>query len=369
MPTKVTFETAALQDALKKADRIAPGKGKAFDQSGGIVMELLPAFGQVVLRATDGEIFYREWVTAEIETDRPDAIAWRLPNMMLTPVVTSLPIGTGKTVVFNEPNDGGKIELKSGRVKAKINQMDISFYPEWEVFNPDDLSPVADMGGRLGMTEWCASTDTPPLTGVHFTGDEIRVTDRYRLVCVPLKIENMPAPVTVPAGLLASVLKQTGEVMVGFTEHQMLLMPNETTQIRAVLIGGDYPKLDRIMDRDRPNKVTFKKEEMISSIQRAVIAAGGDRLPTLSLYMGREEITVLVRGEETSIMDAVEVPGYCTHDRIEILLTPKNLQDVLQHSPNDSITLHYDAEEPGKILFLDGGSGFESWVVPRKPGN
>lgn len=368
--TKVTFETAALADAVKKADRVAPGKGKAFDEAGGIVMELIPEQSLVALRATNQEIFYREWITAEIDMEGEEGpVAWRLPNMMVTPVITSLPIGTGKTVTFTEKQSGlnSFIEFKSGRTKGKFNLMDMSYYPDWDVFDPEGLMPVSDLGGRIGQVEWAVSKDSPPMTGVNFNGTEIRATDKYRLANVPLEVPGLDASraVTVPGGLLSPILKQTGEVLVGFTEHQMLLMPNDTTQIRLVLIGGQYPPVERVMKRDHSESVSFKKAELLEVTNRAIIAAGSDRLPTLKMYLGGELINVLVKSETSSILDAIEVPGSCLHDRIEIMFTPKNIIDAISNAPNETVTMHYDLND-NKIVRVDGGSGYESWAVVRK---
>ena len=369
--TKVTFETATLADAIKKADRVAPGKGKAFDEAGGIVMELLPDQNLVALRATNQEIFYREWITAEIELGEgvEGPVSWRLPNMMVTPVITSLPIGTGKTVTFTEKESGvnNYIEFKSGRTKGKFNLMDMSYYPDWSVFDPDGLVQVADLGGRLSQVEWAVSKDTPPMTGVNFNGTAVRATDKYRLAQVPLEVPGLDEDnmVTVPGGMLGSILKQTGEVMVGFTEHQMLLMPNESTQIRLVLIGGQYPPVERVMKRDHTESVSFKKAELLEVVNRAIIAAGGDRLPTLKMYLGGELINVLVKSETSSILDAIEVPGACLHDRIEIMFTPKNIIDAISNAPNETVTMHYLLTD-NKIVRIDGGTGYEAWAVVRK---
>jgi DNA polymerase III sliding clamp (beta) subunit (PCNA family) len=357
---KVTFETATLADAIKKADRVAPGKGKAFDEAGGIVMEFVPDENLVVVRATNTEIFYREWINGQIETDQ-ESVLWRLPSQMLTPIVTSLPIGSGKTVTFEQV--GSRIEFKSGRAKGKINLLDPSYYPEWDVFDPDDLKPVADLGGKVSLVEWAIDKTAPPFNGVNFNGDAVRATDKYRIATVPLAIP-LDAPVTVPGGLLGSILKQTGEVMVGFTEHQMLLMPNETTQIRLVLIGSQYPAVERVMDRDMEMSVTFNKTELLEVINRVIIAAGGDRLPVMRMYFGREGINAVVKSDTSSILDGIETPGYCVHDRIEIMFTPKNIVDPISNAPNEKVTLHYNLSDNKKV-YIDGGSGYEAWAVVR----
>lgn len=364
--TKVRFETATLADAFKKASIIAPGRGKAFDEAGGVVLEVMPDEKLVLIRATNGDIFHMEWVSAlDVEGE---AVKWRIPNQIAAPIISSLPIGTGQEIVLEEIRSGvsSHLLMTSGKTKAKFFMMDMSFYPEWEVFNPDDLHPVSDLGGRVAQVEWCAGKDNPPLNGVHFTGTEIKVTDRYRLAVVPLEIPNMPVPVTVPSGLLGQILKQTGDVQVGFTDHQMLLMPNPTTQLRVVIYGGEYPPMTRLMDRERPNKLIVKKSEFLAILNRAILAAPGDRQLLLHMYVGKETITVKVDGPETGVLDVMDVPGQADHARVDIRLTPNFLTQVLDHAPNDSITLHYDPSNEVRTLYIDGGSGYEVWVVARR---
>lgn len=362
------FETATLADAIKKANIVAPSRGEAFDQAGGIVLEILPEDELVIVKATNGEIFHMEWIS--VVSIEGDATSWRLPSKIAAPIIASLPIGTGRETVLEEVSSGvsSHLALSSGKTKAKFFLMAMDYYPRWETFDPDDLVAVPDFGGRVKMVEWAASTNNDaPLTGVNFTGELVRATDRYKIACSPLEIPNMEGGVTVPAGILGQVLKQTGEVMVGFTENQMLLMPNDTTQLRVVLYGGDYPTMTKIMDRSRPQSVTFKKNDLHEILNRAILAAPGDRLLLLHMYLGKGEIVVKVEGPETAVMDSVAVPNQADHGRFQVRLTPKLLADALSNCPNESVTLHYDTSLPERILYLNGGSGYECWIATRRP--
>lgn len=364
--TKVTFEAATLVDAFKKANIVAPKRGEAFDQSGGIVLEILPDDSMVIVKATNGEIFHMEWVSAEIEGD---AAVWRIASSVAAPIIASLPIGSGKEVILEEVKTGvsSHLAMKAGRTKAKFFLMDTTYYPEWDVFDPAELVPCTDLGGRVAMVEWCAGLkEAAPLNGINFTGELIKATDRYRFAITPLKLPGIETSITVPAGILGQVLKQTGDVMVGFTENQMLLMPNDTTQLRVVLYAGDYPTMARLMDRERPAKVTFKKSELLDILNRAILAAPGDRFLLLLMYVGKESITVKVDGPETAVLDSIDTPGQATHGRVEIRLTPKMLVDILNNAPNETVTMHYDPDDAQRVLYFDGGSGYEVWMVARR---
>lgn len=364
--TKVVFETAALADAVKKADRISPSKGQAFDKAAGIVMDVSASPMPAVIRATNLEIFCMEWVDAlEVEGD---PTSWRIPSRLFAQVMASLPIGTGKTVTLEEKVNGfsSQLHLTSGRTKARFNLMDVGYFPDWGAFDPDNLYTVNDLGGRLGLVDWAASKAEVPINGVYIDGQMIVATDKYRLAATELNIGELEEPIVVPAGILSQILKQTGEVSIGVDGGSLLIMPDEHTQIRTVLYAEKYPGVSRIMRREYEDKVTVRKESLIEILQRASNFAGGDRMPSLKMFLGKEEIAVMMTNEEVGLLgDVLEVPGQCVHERHEIKFTPKNIIEAVTNSPNDTLDLHYDTKGTTKLVYIDGGSGYEVWVMAR----
>lgn len=363
--TTVVFETATIADAIKAADRVAPNKGAAFDKASGIVLEIDPAAGTVVIKATNMDIFQMAWIDA-VSMEGP-ATVWRLPSMLFTRHMAALPIGSGKEVTFRQ--NERQLHVEQGRTKARFNLIDADFYPTWAAFDPDDLTPVKDFGGRVALVEWAAAKDSIPLTGVHFDGELAIATDRYRLAAVPLVIAGLASPCTVPAGLLSSILKQTGEVSLAVDGTQMLLMPDEHTQIRCVLYGEKYMDARRVMDnnRDYPQVIKTKKAPLLEVINRTMNFTGSERFPTLRMFMGNEEIACMMTEREAGLIgDVHEIPGQAVHDRSELKFTPKNLVDALTQAPNEEIEIHYDPDRPNKIVYINGGSGYEAWVMPRR---
>lgn len=368
--TRVVFETATFADVIKKADRVAPSRGNAFDKAAGIVIEIDPSSSApVIVRATDLNIFSMEWVDyVDVEGDKT---TWRVPSKLFTQVITGLPIGTGKQITLEEVTQGAHsfLQVTAGRTKAKFNLMMTDHYPEWPVFDPSGLLKASDLGGKLAQVEWAAAkTDsTPELEGIHFDGEHCIATDRYRLAMTEMKVPGFTVPVTVPAGILGSILKQTGEVSLGIQGQQLLLMPDEHTQIRAILFGREYPNVMRIAKRDHPSKVKVKKAPLLEMMNRAASFAGANRTPTLRMFIGREEIAVMMDNIEVGLLgDVIDVPGFATHPRIEVLFTPKNIIEPITYAPNEEVEICYDQDDPYKIMLINGGSGYECWVVPRK---
>lgn len=368
MPTRVEFETATFAEAIKAADKVAPTRGAAFDKSHGIVIEVDPTSSTVTVRATNNDLFYMSWV--DNVGVQGDATVWRLPSKVLTQVVTSLPYGTGKTVSFEEEKKG-QLNMTCGRTKARFGLIHAEDYPMWAAFDPDTLFPASDLGGTINMVEWAAAKVEIPLNGVYFDGKQVVATDRYRLARVPLTIGDLDRPITVPGGLLSQVIKQTGEVMIGTDGNQLLVMPDEYTQIRCVIYEEKYQNVDKVMrlfaPDTYPHHVEFSREELVTVINRAMAFQGNGReVPMLRMFIGSEEIRVMMSDKEKGMLgDVLEVPGQADHDMSEIKFTPKNLLDSLGNCPNDRVKMYYDPAKTTGLVYIDGGGGFDVWVMPR----
>lgn len=365
--TKATFETATLADAIRKASQVAPSRGAAFDKAAGVVLEITPGNPiPVVVKATDTEVYYMEWVDSITVEGEP--VVWRIAAKVFAGFVTNLPIGSGKQVTLEDivVNETSMLQLTQDRKKAKFNLMRAEYYPIWTVFDPDPLAVVPDIGGKLGMVDWTTAKDDPGvLAGVHLNGTHAMATDKYRFACVPLDL-NLDEPVTVPSSVLTQIIKRTGEVKMGIQDGQLQVMPDDTTQIRAILYDQEYPKIEGIMRRDQPDSITFKKGALLEAIGLAMNFIGSDRSPILRVIVGKESMAVYMAGADTGSMgDVIDLTGQCVHDRVNLMFTPKNLTQALDNAPNEEVSIHYDLSNLRKPVRIDGGSGYEAWVAMR----
>lgn len=363
----ITFETAALADVIKKAEKIAPRKGAAFDKAAGIVLEFNPAapVPLAVVRVTNLELFSMEWVN--VSEWAGEAAVWRLPSALLAHMVGSLPIGSGKTVTMHsEPSGLGQIiHLTSGRTKVKFHPIDVAYYPMWGAFEPDKLYPAPDLGGRIAQVEWVCGTDAR-FAGVYLDGQYATATDSIRLARVPLSIPDLPNPIVIPAGVLGSVLRPTGEIQIGSNGRMLHIMPDDYTQMKSVIFDVKYPNVSRVTDMPFDSEAVTSRDALLEVMNRVNAFSVGDRASSFQLFFGKGEIAIYMRNEQIGeIGDIIEVPGYADHERFRINFTPKNLIDALSKSPNDVITLHYNEGATKGIIKIDGGSGYEAWVMSR----
>jgi DNA polymerase III sliding clamp (beta) subunit (PCNA family) len=369
---RVVFETAAFADSIKKAAIVAPGHGQAFDKANGIVLNLDPSAAngwQVLIRSTNLDVYRMEWLDPE-EIDGLAPSTWRLPSKAFSSLISSLPIGSGKTVTLEEGVNGLQrfVRVTSGRMKARFNLIQYEGYPGWSVFDPSKLSQAMDLGARISQVEWAAdSSGQPPLAGVHFDGTHAVATDKYRLVCAPVEIPGLTEPITVPSGLLAQLLRQTGEIKVGVDGGQLLLMPDESIQIRCVLFGTEYVATRKIRENEYEHTVKVKKASILDMLQRAQSYGASDRDAAMRVFIGEEEVCVMMANQEIGVIsDALEVPGQANHERFEILFTPKNLIEPISNSPSEEVIIGYTPGSPNRIVRFDGGSGYLAFAMPRK---
>lgn len=363
--TSVTFENAALAETIKRADRVAPKKGEAFDKASGILFDVNPTMDWVQVQATNLDVYYSEWVARMDISGEP--VRWRIPSAMLAAIITRLPIGSGKTVTFE--NIKGMLHITSGRFKAKIGLLDPAYYPTWEAFDPAMTNPVADFGSRIEQVSWAADKGEvgSVLTGIRFDGESLAATDKYRLALVPCNAGHITEQITVPLAVIGPIVKQMGDTNVGIVDGKLALMPNEYTQIVCIIYESAYPKIERVMRREYDNSVSFNKTALVEAIGRVTTADQKSRMPELRMFIGSEEVAVYMEdGQGRDAMgDVIEVPGQANHQRFEFFFTPNNLIDALNAAPSEKVTMHYDVEKRNSVIYIEGGSGYESWIVPR----
>lgn len=360
--TKVVFETAGLADALREASAVAPTRGEAFDKAAGVLLEVGEDY--VVVKATDLLLRYAQWVVPLSVTGDP--VSWRLPRVFCD-VVTKLDLDSSQRLTLEQKSDGS-IALTHGRKRGKFNLIQVDTYPNWPPFSPDGMVDVPEMATVVSQVEWAASKGTnAPFTGIHFNGDLAVATDKYRFAIAPLKIRELPEPVTIPAGTLGRIIKPTDAVMIRVEDNSLLVMPDEATQVSCQAYGVKYPAVDLVVKRDQPQKVRVQKAHLLAMMDVAVSFIAGDRLPAMRVFFGEEEIAVMMANQEHGHLgDVLEVPGQAQHDRMEIRFNPKYIMDALSKSPDMEVVLGYDDANSSGAFYINAGSGVEFWISPLK---
>ncbi len=374
--TKVVFETATIQDALKKANIVAPSRGEAFDKAAGIMLTVTRGQEEVLVQATNLEIFYSEWISTLSVTlpDGVEEVQWLVPSRTAAAIVASFPIGTGREVTMEQPAGSRTLKIMSARSRGSLQLITPEHYPQWDVFDPDDLVEVEEFAARLSMVEWACSPDfESSFSGINLDGQYAQACDRYRVARVPMKVDAGTAwpfasDVTIPSRVLSQIIRQTGIVSLGCTPSELLVLPSDHVQIRAVLHAQEYMKLDRITTMTYDWKLEVRKSSLLEILNRVMLVAGTDRNPQLRMWIGKSEIAVMMEdGDENNLGDILGTPGFADHERVSLSFSPKNLLEAIDKCPSEKFTFYYTPAEPLRIIKIDDGAGYEAWVTPRRP--
>lgn len=362
--TTVEFEIAGLNDALKRAARIAPTKGRQLETYAGLMFEVVPETEEenatVILRATNGDVFYREWLMPDaIEGDATD---WRLPSVLVANVINSLP--QSKRVIFSDAADSSRIEIKCGKLKATCRKIPPQHYPDWDYLEPDQLTQVTGFGERLEQVGWCVG-DTPPFNGIHITGAEMAATNRYRLARTPMQIDTLAEPITVPASVLAPIMKHVVDTKLGVVGNHLCMMPNDQIEIMCTIFDEDYPNLDRITSSQFGASAMFDKSDCKGLIERVTSAGSTDRQIGLEFLIGEGRVELQLLDEDHQVSDEMFLDGQCDHPVAHFKFTPQNFIDAVNKAPGEMVMFHYTPTNPKAIVKFESSDNYEVWVVPR----
>lgn len=369
MVTRIAFEAPTLADVVKRASQAAPSKaGNSFDRAAGIMFDITPGGDvQAVVRATNLDVYFMEVV--DVVEASGDDTRWRIPSRPLDAILSNqIASGGNKQVVFESSDTDRRLSILCGRMRAGLNLIDNSAgYPDFDVAEDLEYVTATAIGQAIERVSWAADKNgSDVLAGIHFDGDYVMATNRYKIARWPLQV-TLDHPVTLYAGILPQLLRQRGEVRLAVDGNMMVLEPDDYTRISVNTLGNEYPNVKRIMREDYPQEVTVRKDLLVAAINSVMAVTGADRDPRLTIFFGVEQIAVYLRNDEEGFVgDIIDVSGQIPHPRYEIGFGPANLLEALAHAPSDKVTVKYDpdADEKAPIL-VDGGSGYMAWLAPR----
>lgn len=368
--TKVVFETSTIADCVRKADAIAPRRGSGFDKAAGIVIQITPGEdGNVVVMATDTDIFYMEVVGAiSIEGEQA---TWRVPSQVFASILGNLPSGNASTVTMDDSLEKNRIQITSGRTKAKINSLDHKYYPFWDPFKTDDIITVSDLGSVIQRVQWACSASDGSLKSIFLTKTSIFATDRYKVARIKLDT-SIPEPVVVPCFQLGKVLPRNGDIKVSGSGKIFVAAPDNYTQIATTTVEIPIPPIDKILDYEYKYLSSFNKTHFLAMLNRALAFSSGDRQSVVTLITGKGDIAVMVDDQEVGLFgDVCEISGDAeSHKRMKVKVGPAQLRDAVNSVPSETVSMRYnDPGDAPRLLKFDDGSGKYSCAITLSKGD
>lgn len=360
--TRIVIDIAVLAHALKRAGAVAPARtGEAFDKAAGIIFDIQEKV--VVIKATDLVTQFATWVTPREISGEP--MRWRISSNLLPDVIGKLKTIRNPQVILEDRDR--QLDMTHGTMRAAFGRMNPKGYPDWVPFSPDDMHSIEGLADAAEKMQTVASkTSDPPWSGIHFDGQECVATDRYRVVCVPMTLQT-PHPITVPAGVLETVLSRGASVLYRVEGKRLHLMPDRQTQISTMLYGMEYPPVQKVMRRVYPQMVKIDRARLLEMMDIAGTMAVGDKNPVMRLFLGVEKAAVMMQNSSNSHLgDVLEIPGQAAHPRVEWKFNPDYLMGAVKSALSAEIVLGYDPDNPRAPLYVDG-DGIETWVMPLNP--
>jgi DNA polymerase III sliding clamp (beta) subunit (PCNA family) len=363
--SSVTFETATLADAVRKAARFAPTKGAELDKAGGIMIELEEPMETpvVTLRSTNLSVFYRQTIRP-VRMSLNGTEHWRVSSVLLENIVSKLPMTLGATVTIAD--DGDSLKIKAGKIRSQIRLYDPdAHFPNWAPFDPSGLEVVEGFAQRVAQVKWaCEQKAGTVLAGVHIDGEHLWATDRTTAVRVPLACP-VDRPVTVPLSDLLDLVRDHPEVALRAAEDALEVMPDEDTQVRVMLLAGEYPRsgLHNFLGFPVGEPLVLDRQQILPAIERLMVLDSGDRYPVIKVELGDEMRFRREVPDVGWIDEAIELRA--PTEPYSMWINPTALREAIQAIGGGEIELAHGAG-PLDAYAVRDGRGFIAMTMPRK---
>ncbi|AKJ71737.1 DNA polymerase III beta subunit [Tsukamurella phage TIN2] len=367
MAATVEFNNAALADAVKRANIIAPTRGRELDKFKGFIIDLYPGEEYVTLRVTNGEVFYTEYLYPN-ELEVPVATSWRVASNSTHGIVSNL--AASGSVKLKE--EGGKIRITSGRMKATTPLIKSGDYPDPDqfMFEPEGMFNLKGFGTRLDLVGWSTSSDgLPPRCGVYMDEGHLCATNGKTLVRVPneFKFADGRNNIVLPYQLIGPVLRSLEEIQMGVIGDNLVIAPTEDIFIKCSLFEPRFDPVNRIMEKEMPAAISFSKEDVISTLSRVSKIGASDRQIGLDVYIGGESMTLSVKDRDSAeeIEETILLISGGDHDIVKFMFSVEYFTDIITKAPGRELVMEYNPEKTVSMVKFLGDDGYEGVVMPR----
>ncbi len=329
-----------LADAVLKTSKACPARTTA------PILECIRIradMNGVELLATDGELSIRKKVKAEIFEEGEICVPGKLFSDFASKLpdvdVTLAASGTGMKILYGD----SVFDLQTLPAE-EFPKIDFEIGENYFVMKRSALKKV------IGETVFCCATDDsrPILKGCLFEFKEkleVTALDGYRLALSSADLISAKAEKSIicPAGTLGEIsrmLPDDGEEITVYTQGGMLLAGTEDMTIVSRLYQGEFIRKENILSSEYKTMVTFRRAEMISSVERASILVKSDRNNLITLEIGKNLIKI---GASSDIGRADEAVAAQTEGKeLVISMNAKFLLDALRALGEEEAVLSFN---------------------------
>ncbi|AKJ72484.1 DNA polymerase III sliding clamp beta [Gordonia phage Amore2] len=368
MATVIEFNNATLADAIKRANTVAPTRGREFDMFKGFVFDINPDEEFVTLRATNGELYYTEYLyPVNMEVDQ--AVSWRVSSVSTPGIISNLSVKGN----IKMKDEGGKIRMTSGRMKATTPLIRGGEYPDIEhfLYEPENMIQMTGLGARMDLVGWATTNDgMPPRCGVYMDEDYLCATNGIALVRVPneYKFKDGRENVVIPYQLVAPILRTLEEVEVGVIGNHLVMSPTEDILIKCTMFDPGFDPVNRVMEKEYEASISFNRDEVVNALNRVSKVGRADRQIALDVFIVGEMMTLAIRDRDSSeeIEESILLIEDAPHDElVRYIFSIEFFTEAISKSPTKELTMFYNPSKPVSVVKVQAVGGYEAAIMPR----
>lgn len=257
----------------------------------------------------------------------------------------------------------GRLEVKSGRSKFKLETLPSSDFPDILAKGTFDAEFDIDLAGLFAPVAFAISTEETRyyLGGVYFhvvDGTAVAVaTDGHRLA------RNRGPVVPEFAGVIVGRktvgLLPKGEVTVSVSQEKIRIQHADIT-LTAKLIDGTFPDYQRVIPRDNDKIITVNRDEMMKAAER-VVTVSSEKGRSVKLSIAPGSISLAARSDAGEAED--EVAAEFSGEPFYVGFNSQYVRDLFNVLPAGEVTMAL-SDGGGAAVITGGLAGWDGVLMP-----
>lgn len=310
---------------------------------------------EIILTATNTAISIQAKITdTHLFTTEEEGVVV-LPGRYLLEIIRKVEADMIDFISFEDH----EVKILADRSHVTLNVLEKETFPllNFDVNNHTIFLDALNLKQIIKKTTFAASLSESRkvLTGVYFevTGNELRTisTDSFRLAKKHMifnkKLENIK--VIIPSRSLEELNKIIEDieetVEIHFTQTKALFK-YKNLLFQSRLIEGVFPNTEALIPTSFLTELTFNKQEMISTLERASLFTSGESTNIIKLALTETGIVQIssIQNEIGAVLEEL-VPKKCTNQSpFQIAFSSKFFLEALKAFDSPEITVHFTGE-------------------------
>lgn len=339
---KFTCEKSILQNSISTVQKAVTGKS-TMPILQGILINALD--NELILSASDKDLS----IETKFSTDIFENGSIVVDAKLFGEIIRKLP----NDVIQISTMGNNTVEIICQKSKFNLIYMNAADFPELPAINEDMMFQVSQkvLKNMIKGTIFATAQDEtrPILTGVLFeiSGDKLNLValDGYRLALMSqyMHNENLVSAV-IPGKTLNEVSKILNDddmnVNITFTQNHILFSLNET-KIISRLLEGEFIKYGSIIPSEFNLKVTTKRDELMSCLERASLLAKEGNTNLIKLNIEDDNMVITSNSQLGMVREEVNI--ILQGQPLQIAFNSKYLIDVLKNMDEEEISMEFSS--------------------------